>query len=424
MILKKGDRGSLVSLLQLALERSGYLNSQKDGIFGDKTEAALRRFQADEGISADGIAGRETMLRIKKYITGYTTYTIKSGDTLYNLARQFYSTVPLIETANPDIFPENLTVGENIIIPYSFKVVPTDIPYSSLLTELVIEGLVARYPFLMLSTVGRSVMGKRILMLTVGKGEKTVFANASHHANEWITTPLLLAFIENFSIKVINAGYIAGYSAEEIFNSRTLYAVPLVNPDGVDLVTDALDKNSPFYKEAYDIGARFPDIPFPNGWKANIKGTDLNLNYPADWQRARELKFAAGFNQPAPRDYVGTAPLSAIETKNMFSLTLREDFDITISLHTQGEEIYWQFKNYATEESRRLGELMADVSRYLLTSPPEFSNYAGYKDWFLQNYRRPAYTVEAGRGQNPLPITDFTGTYPKIEAIMCEALVW
>ena len=46
---------------------------------------------------------------------------------------------------------------------------------------------------------------------------------------------------------------------------------------------------------------------------------------------------------------------------------------------------------------------MADV--------PFASSFAGYKDWFLQEYRRPGYTIEAGIGQNPLPISQFNEIY-------------
>lgn len=424
MLLRKGDRGSLVSLLQLGLERSGYDVGKKDGIFGSKTEAALRQFQNDHQIVADGIAGQQTMLKIRQYITGYTTHRIESGDTLYSLARRFYSSVPLIENANPRISPDNLQVGRTIIIPYNFSVVPTDIPYSSLLTELIAEGLEVRYPFIELSSVGNSVMKRQILQLKMGKGENKVFVNSSHHANEWITTPLALKFVEDFAKQVVNAGYISGKPAEYMFNENTLYVVPLVNPDGVDLVTDALDKDSEFYKNAVKISQSYPFIPFPSGWKANIEGIDTNLNYPADWTEARDIKFAQGFKSPAPRDFVGGAPLTAVESRNMYNLTLEERFDITISLHTQGEEIYWQFKDYATNEAKRLGERLAAVSGYTLTTPPETSSYAGYKDWFLQSFRLPGYTIEAGKGTNPLPISDFDTIYPDIRAIISNALMW
>jgi len=42
---------------------------------------------------------------------------------------------------------------------------------------------------------------------------------------------------------------------------------------------------------------------------------------------------------------------------------------------------------------------------------PIASGYAGYKDWFIQNYNRPGYTIEVGQGINPLPITQFAQIY-------------
>ncbi len=82
---------------------------------------------------------------------------------------------------------------------------------------------------------------------------------------------------------------------------------PLVNPDGVDLVNGVLEEGASL-EEAESIAADYPKIPFPNGWKANIEGIDLNLQFPAGWENARNIKFAMGFTTPAPRDYVGEAP--------------------------------------------------------------------------------------------------------------------
>lgn len=424
MILKNGDRGSLVSLLQLGLERSGYNVGIKDGIFGSKTKNALKNFQADHNLIPDGIAGRLTMLKIRPYITGYTKHTIQSGDTVYNLAEKFYSTEALIENANPNLSFNNLQIGQSIIIPYNFNVVPTDIPYSSLLTELICEGLAVRYPFIQISVIGSSSLGKPVIMLKMGRGDNKVFVNASHHANEWITTPLALKYAEDYALGVTNAGFLAAKPAEYMFDTATLYIVPLVNPDGVDLVTGAIDRDSKAYVSAVNIANDFSFIPFPSGWKANILGTDLNLNYPAEWEKAKEIKYSAGFNKPAPRDFVGIAPLWAAESRNIYNLSIKEKFDITLSLHTQGEEIYWQFLNYADQNAKDLGERLSAVSGYVLANPAEFSGYAGYKDWFLQSFRQPSYTIEAGRGTNPLPITDFDNIFPNIEAIICEALLW
>lgn len=424
MLLRRGNRGSLVSLLQLGLERSGYSPGTKDGIFGANTEAALIRFQENHGLVPDGIAGRLTMERIRPYIVGYTQYTVRSGDTLYSIASRLYSTVALIENANPNINALNLIPGGVITVPFNFPLVPTDIAYSSLLCELICEGLSVRYPFIELSSAGKSVLGRHLTTLTLGRGENRVFLNASHHANEWITTPLALKYIEEYAIGVVNGGALGGQNSEYMFDSNRLFVMPMVNPDGVDLVTGALEENTSAYRNAVNISQNYSSIPFPSGWKANILGTDLNLNYPAGWEQARAIKFAQGFVSPAPRDFVGTAPLSAPESSAVRRYSLENNFNITISLHTQGEEIYWQFLDYAPDYAQILGLEMARVSGYTLTSPVESSSYAGYKDWFLRNYRRPGYTIEAGRGANPLPISDFAEIYPDIVNIISAALAF
>lgn len=422
ILIKEGDGGSYVQMLQVALRRAGFDTGSTDGIFGARTKAAVVAFQNQQGLVPDGIVGAITAERLRPFWVGYTIHTVRAGDTIYDIAKWYGSTQQLIENANPDIDDTNLRVGYRLIVPLNFSLVPTNIEYNSLFVQLISEGLSVRYPFIELSVVGRSVMNQPIPMLIMGRGEKKVFFNSSHHANEWITTPLLLKFIEDYAKGVITATNIGGINSEELFNNTTLYAVPLVNPDGVDLVTGALSKESEQYMDALNFANNYPEIPFPSGWKANINGVDLNLNYPAMWERARQQKFALGFNRPGPRDFVGEEPLDQPESRAIYNLSIREDFDLTVSFHTQGEEIYWRFGDYIPPKGGIIGEQMARASGYRLADPTEFSSYAGYKDWFIMTYLRPGYTVEAGRGRNPLPITQFDTIYPQVTGIMVTAL--
>ena len=48
---------------------------------------------------------------------------------------------------------------------------------------------------------------------------------------------------------------------------------------------------------------------------------------------------------------------------------------------------------------------------YLLANVPYNSSFAGYKDWFIQDYNKPGFTIEAGLGNNPLPISQFDKIY-------------
>ena len=159
-------------------------------------------------------------------------------------------------------------------------IVNTNTYYSSdVLTRNIYE-LLRTYPFLNIQIVGNSVLGKPIYVIKLGRGTKHVFYSASIHANEWITSPLLMKFVEDFCIAYVNNQNLYGYSIRNLFNSASIYIMPMVNPDGVNLVTGNLSTNSPYYINAKNISNKFPDIPFPDGWKANIKGVDLKNFQP------------------------------------------------------------------------------------------------------------------------------------------------
>lgn len=148
----------------------------------------------------------------------------------------------------------------------------TDVFYNYDILLGNISMLKKTYPFLYVDSIGNSTLGNSIFYIRLGVGSKEVFYNASFHANEWITTPILMKFIEDFCIAYSNNSSIYGHSAREIFNSTSIYIVPMVNPDGVNLVTNNLPTNSSAYAYAKSIASGFPNIPFPEGWKANIEG--------------------------------------------------------------------------------------------------------------------------------------------------------
>ena len=62
--LRNGHRGTQVKVLQFLLDEHGYDCGKADGIFGKKTEAALKTYQKAKGLTADGICGKNTWTKI------------------------------------------------------------------------------------------------------------------------------------------------------------------------------------------------------------------------------------------------------------------------------------------------------------------------------------------------------------------------
>ncbi len=420
--LYPGDKDYRVYLIKLALTRALDCNPDFTDIYDESFRNCVVRFQEAKGLKPDGIIGPITFYNALPYLYGFTLYRVAEGDNYSKLASDYRTTIEALRLANPDISPDNLPIGTRLVIPYDFPLVTDKIPYSYELCQYILYGLVARYPFLDVERAGSSVMGKSLYAVKIGRGRREYFYNASHHANEWITTPLLLKFLEEYAKAYVNGKDIGGYGARLLYNTASLYIMPLVNPDGVDLVTGAIDKEDEYYLRAVEISKKYPSIPFPNGWKANISGFDLNLNYPALWEEAKKIKEGLGFTSPAPRDFVGFSPLDAPESRAVYDFTLRKNFLLTLSYHTQGEVIYWKFLDYEPERALEIANEFARLSGYQVAEVPRVSGYAGYKDWFILNYNLPGYTIEVGRGINPLPISDLNSIYEKNEGILTYPL--
>lgn len=138
-----------------------------------------------------------------------------------------------------------------------------------------LNSLISAYPFLTTFSIGKSVLGNNLYCVRIGKGNKQVFYSGAYHANEWITSPVLMNFIRDFCEAYESNSTIYGYSASEIFNTTSIYIVPMVNPDGVNLVTGFFSPDSSSYQHYKSIANNYPKIDFPNGWKANFNGENF-----------------------------------------------------------------------------------------------------------------------------------------------------
>ena len=132
------------------------------------------------------------------------------------------------------------------------------------------------YKLLKINNIGKSTLGEKIIYIKLGEGNKKLFINSSHHANEWITSLIIMMFIEKYLKLYINKEIYKGYNIEELWKKTSLYIVPMVNPDGLNLcLKDKKILNNNEYKEVWK--------KYENNlksWKANIRGVDLKIYQP------------------------------------------------------------------------------------------------------------------------------------------------
>lgn len=350
-------------------------------------------------------------------IPGYVTnpYTVQRGDTIWSIAQRINMPMDALFLLNPVLSPYVLQVGLRLRLPVrvTWRVVNGEQDYDYRTMVQDIRSLQAIYPFIVNDPIGNSVLDKEIPGLTIGNGQKRVHFNASFHANEWITTPIVMTFLNDYLLSLTNNGAIRGLYTLPLYNQTNLNIVPMVNPDGVDLVLNGPPENEIIRNKLIEWNGGSTDF---SGWKANINGVDLNDQFPAEWERERERNPKT----PGPRDYGGESPLSEPESIAMAELTVERDFARVLAFHTQGQVIYWGFMGLEPPETEQLVNEFARVSGYEPVQTIE--SYAGYKDWFIQDWRRPGFTVELGLGTNPLPISQFGEIYEEALGIFLSAL--
>lgn len=352
-------------------------------------------------------------VRIPGYVA--VNYQIRPGDSLWFIAQRRNIPVDSLLLVNPTLNPNRLQVGQTILVPQrvTWRVVngKQNYEYDILINDL--RNLVTIYPFIQSSSIGNSVLGRTIPEVLVGNGSKRVHYNGSFHANEWITTPIIMTFLNDYLLSLTNQTSIRGLNTYPLYQQAMLSIVPMVNPDGVNLVINGPTEAEPYRSRVIEWNNGSMDF---SGWKANFNGVDLNDQFPAKWEAERDRNPKT----PGPRDYGGEAPLTEPEAIAMADLTRRRDFARVLAFHTQGEVIYWGFENMEPPESEVLVNEFGRVSGF--TPVKSLESYAGYKDWFIQDWRRPGFTVELGRGTNPLPLSQFDENYEKTLGIFLAGL--
>lgn len=278
--------------------------------------------------------------------------------------------------------------------------------------------LQAEYPFLKVEIAGRSACGRKIFALRFGRSANPVLIAACFHAQERLTTLVTLRFIERLCLSAKNRQTMCGIDIGGALSRREIIFVPCVNPDGVEIALHGAETAGKYRDCVERAMSESHDL-----WNANARGVDLNHNFNAGWDLSKALEIEAGITAPAPRRFGGYAPQTEPEVNALVRLCLRRMPRTAVALHSQGEEIYYEYGEHTPERGEHLAKIFAAASGYTLVQNAGLASHAGFKDWTIEALGIPSFTFELGKGRNPLPLSDFESVYKSIEETLVLACV-
>lgn len=265
------------------------------------------------------------------------------------------------------------------------------------------------YPFVKVFPIGKSVLGRSIYAFGIGELYHGALYVGGVHGMEWLTTLLLFRFTEDLLRAIATGEPLAEIDVNRTLENRSVVLIPCLNPDGVEI-----SLNGPCSAKHLAEFVRRVSGGDTSRWQANARGIDLNHNFDAGYPLAKQMEQQAGICSPAPTRYGGTAPHSEPENRALVDFCTTFQIRQAYAFHSQGEEIYYRYGAHTPARSQLMAQVLASASGYRLVPPDPMASHAGFKDWFIDCLHRPAFTIEIGRGRNPLPVEELEPIYARL----------
>lgn len=238
-------------------------------------------------------------------------------------------------------------------------------------------------PFVQTKIIGHSLLGRPIYAIKLGGGPDCILLQGAHHAREWPTARVLMRMLRLYAWSAFERKELAGFDVARVIGRCGIWFVPLVNVDGVALARQGLEAIPEDHREqVLELNNGSDDF---RRWKANIRGVDLNLQYPARWDQLPGF-----YDMPRWAYYPGSEPLSEPEARAMARFTRQVEPRVTLSFHSSGQTIYYPQDVPYPELARELGALTG-YEEQPLDDPA-----GGFTDWVVHEFQRPAFTLELG----------------------------
>lgn len=269
-----------------------------------------------------------------------------------------------------------------------------------------------------LESLGKTADQRDIYCLRLGNPEakKQIILQGCIHAREWLNCQVLMKILERY-LKAYETGSYKGKTYDRIFDQVAVYAIPMVNPDGV-----TISQYGPGKIRDKNLRAKVKKMSRTGSWskwKANARGVDLNRNFPALWGKKKERK------GPSSERYQGKQAGSEQETKAVIKLIKRlPNLKACINYHSKGEIIYWGSKSGGSKRTAayKLAKTVKAMCGYGLVDESKADNAGGdLERYLIAKTQIPYVCIETGSTEAPLKHKYFNGIYKKHKTVLERA---
>lgn len=278
------------------------------------------------------------------------------------------------------------------------------------LNKFYLESLCRNYPFITANVIGRTSLNRSIFSLSLGNEKNSVLLAGGFHGSEWMTSLVLYRFIERLSYEIKHKELLCSVDVSKAFSKLGITVIPSVNPDGTEIAVNGTQSAGKLRHFVESLGCS--DY---SKWNANAHGVDINHNFSAGWNILHQMEEEAGITSPSSRQFGGEYAESEAETKALTRFVRLKNFRQVMAVHSQGEELYYEYGENTPKSSYMIAKIIASSCGYTPVSNSALASHGGFKDWFIEEFSRPGFTLEIGKGENPLPLCDFDSIYQKIE---------
>ncbi len=266
--------------------------------------------------------------------------------------------------------------------------------------------------------IGRSLLGRGLYAVRLGNPKRFSLFVGGVHGQEWLTSLLLFRFLDDLFFSIAQNRPLAEIPVKKALDRQGLVVIPALNPDGICIALEGAAGAPGREEQVTELsGGDF------SSWQANARGIDLNHNFDAGFALCKQSEREAGIFGPGPGKYGGEAPESEPETRAICRFIRTQPVRQLYAFHSQGEEIYYRYGENTPARSPLIAQVLSLSSGYTLADPTGTASHGGLKDWFIEAFGRPGFTIEIGRGKNPLPISELEPIYARLIEMLLAAIL-